>query len=132
MEKECLELLLRGSQPVVICPARSIENMRIPKTWRGAIQKGRILLLSPFERTVRRVTKDTARRRNEFVAAIANELLVPHASPGGDVEVLCRDVLTKGKKVYTLASDANDHLIALGSQLFDIEQFINRGERRDA
>ena len=26
MEKECLEVLLRGQQPVVICPARSIEQ----------------------------------------------------------------------------------------------------------
>ena len=26
MEKECLRLLLRGSQPVVICPARSIVS----------------------------------------------------------------------------------------------------------
>ena len=30
MEKECLRLLLRGSQPVVYCPARGIEKMRIP------------------------------------------------------------------------------------------------------
>ena len=27
MEKECLRLLLRGRQPVVVCPARSIENI---------------------------------------------------------------------------------------------------------
>ncbi len=31
MEKECLRLLLRGRQPVVICPARGIENMRVPR-----------------------------------------------------------------------------------------------------
>ncbi len=30
MEKECLRLLLRGQQPVVVCPARNIENMRVP------------------------------------------------------------------------------------------------------
>ena len=38
MEKECLRLLLRGSQPVVICPARGIENMRIPRDWRTALR----------------------------------------------------------------------------------------------
>src|SRR5579883_2805938 len=30
MEKECLDLLLRGNQPVVMCPARSIEGIRPP------------------------------------------------------------------------------------------------------
>ena len=28
-EKDCLDLLLHGTQPVIICPARSIRNMRI-------------------------------------------------------------------------------------------------------
>ena len=27
MERECLRLLLRGDQPVVVCPARGIENV---------------------------------------------------------------------------------------------------------
>ena len=29
MERECLGLLLRGSQPLVVCPARGIDNMRV-------------------------------------------------------------------------------------------------------
>jgi hypothetical protein len=29
MERECLNILLRGTQPAIICPARSLENMRI-------------------------------------------------------------------------------------------------------
>lgn len=37
IEKECLRLLLRGSQPIVICPARSIERMRVPTEWRDAL-----------------------------------------------------------------------------------------------
>ena len=48
MEKECLRLLLRGSQPVVICPARGIDNMRIPRDWRIALDGGRLLVLSPI------------------------------------------------------------------------------------
>src|SRR4030043_131352 len=28
MEKECLDFLLRGKQPIVICPARSVTKMR--------------------------------------------------------------------------------------------------------
>ena len=31
IERECLNILLRGKQSVIICPARSIEGMRIKK-----------------------------------------------------------------------------------------------------
>src|SRR5262245_34830509 len=33
MEQECLDVLLRGQQPVVICPARNIERLRPPAAW---------------------------------------------------------------------------------------------------
>jgi predicted Rossmann fold nucleotide-binding protein DprA/Smf involved in DNA uptake len=29
MEKECLALLLRGKQPVILCPARCVDGMRL-------------------------------------------------------------------------------------------------------
>src|SRR5713101_3288374 len=34
VEKECLSILLRGNQPVIICPARGVENMRAPSHWK--------------------------------------------------------------------------------------------------
>ena len=40
MERECLRLLLRGNQPIVVCPARSIETMRIPGEWREPLSQG--------------------------------------------------------------------------------------------
>ena len=55
IEKECLYILLRGSQPIVICPARSLERMRIPVEWRESIVKGRLLLLSPFDSSQKRL-----------------------------------------------------------------------------
>lgn len=119
MEKECLDLLLRGEQAVVTCRARSIRDMRVPAEWRAPIADGRLLILSPFESNVRRVTKDTARQRNAFMAAIANEVLVPHASPGGEVEALCREILAARKTLYTLESAANAHLMTLGARVFD-------------
>jgi hypothetical protein len=48
MERECLALLLRGTQPVIVCPARSIGRMRIPAAWKEATARGRLLALSPF------------------------------------------------------------------------------------
>src|SRR5215468_11425160 len=64
MEKECLEVLLRGQQPVVICPARSIERLRIPLSWRQPYDQARLLVLSPFVARQWRPTTELAEDRN--------------------------------------------------------------------
>src|SRR6266487_2537343 len=71
IEKECLALLLRGAQPIVICLARNIERMRVPAVWRQPIADGRLLVLSPFAAPVNRATTKLTKVRNEFVAALA-------------------------------------------------------------
>ncbi len=115
MEKECLALLLRGTQPVVICPARSIEGMRLPAEYRKPIADGRLLVLSPFAEKQRRVTAQTAEVRNRFVAALADGVFVAHAAPGGRTERLCREVLGWGKTLLTLDSPENAELIEMGA-----------------
>ena len=49
------------------------------------------------------------------VAALADRLLVAHAAPGSKTERLCRDALAAGKRVFTLESSDNAHLIARGA-----------------
>lgn len=83
IERECLHILLRGRQPIIICPARAIEGMRIPTECRAAFEAGRLLFLSPFVKQPKRVTKDSALRRNEVVAALAGSAYIAHVSPGG-------------------------------------------------
>jgi hypothetical protein len=56
MERECLDLLLRGAQPVILCPARSLRNLRMGKEARNAVSEGRLLVLSCFGDGVRRTT----------------------------------------------------------------------------
>jgi predicted Rossmann fold nucleotide-binding protein DprA/Smf involved in DNA uptake len=116
MEKECLSLLLRSTQPVIICPARSIERMRLPAEWEMPLAEGRLLLLSPFGEKLRRVTASLAQRRNEFVAALADEVFVAHAAPGSKTEHFCSNVLAWGKPLLTLESDENADLIARGAR----------------
>ena len=86
VEKECLRILLRGRQPIIVCLARSLEKIRLPVDWRGAVEAGRLLLLSPFEHRPRRPTTESAQRRNEIVAALSDEVLIIHAEPGGSIE----------------------------------------------
>lgn len=86
VEKECLRILLRGKQPIVIGLARSLEKIRIPAAWRGGLDTGRLLLLSPFEKRPRRPTVESSHQRNELVAALSDDILIIHAEPGGSIE----------------------------------------------
>jgi len=116
VEQECLRILLRGTQPVVICPARSMEKMRIRAKYRKPLDQGRLLFLSPFLDRPHRTTAQSALRRNYFVAALANQIFVAHAEPGGKTEQFCYDILKWRKPVFTLPGNANSRLLAMGAK----------------
>ena len=114
MEKEFLDLFLRGTARAVVCPARGLGNMRIPKGWKKPLTEGRLLLLSFFDDRIRRPTLSIANTRNNYIDALANRLLIAHAEKGGKTEQLCKDALASGKPVFTLDSLDNAHLVELG------------------
>jgi len=116
MEKECLDLLLRGTQPVVICAARSLHGMRVPSAWKAAIEAGRLLVLSQFAERHRRITAELSAQRNRLVADIAAEIFVAHAAPGSKTEDLCRDLLARGQRIFTLDLPCNAALVNLGAR----------------
>ncbi len=88
LEKECLRILLRGTQPIIICLARAMARIPVLGECRAAFKTGRVLFISPFEKSPRRVTRESAVRRNEVAAALADEAFVAHVAPGGETERL--------------------------------------------
>ncbi len=89
VEKECLRILLRGTQPVIVCPARSLPQ-RVPPEWRPALAAGRLLVVSAFQEGEDRITAELAARRNQFVADLADELWFAHITPGGQLDQLAQ------------------------------------------
>lgn len=130
MERECLELLLRGGQSVVVCLARSVVGMRLPAEWKGPLGEGRLLLLSPFPEQDRRVTAELARARNELVAAMADRVLVAHAEAGGKTEALARAMAAWGTPLLTLDDEANAGLLELGGARSGRATTAGRGRMR--
>ncbi|MCF8120615.1 MAG: DNA-processing protein DprA [Deltaproteobacteria bacterium] len=92
IEKECLDILMRGRQPIIICPARSLGRMKIPQKWQVGIEAGQILLLSPFEASQNRLTAALAEQRNLMVAALADEVYFGHITPGGKTARLAEQI----------------------------------------
>lgn len=112
-EQEAFTVLLRGPQPVVQVLARGVP-VRLAEPVRQAVEARRLLVVAPFGAEVKRVTAVTAQQRNRVVAALAGEILVAHAGPGSKTEQLVHEVLSWGKRVWTVDHPANANLIEMG------------------
>lgn len=143
MEREILNILLRpvenfqverSENPLIICPARSIESMRIQKEYKEPLANNRLLFLSPFDKKQHRVTAETSSVRNEFVAALADEVFVAYAAPGGRTEQFCKNILANDKPLFTFKSDDNRRLIEFGAkpmQLTDLKSYCRQTKEQN-
>ena len=119
MEKECLLLLLRGTQPVIYCPARSLEKMRLLKDYQKAVEGDRLLLISPFQGNQHRLTSALAQKRNQFVTALADAVFIAYAAPGSKTEALAKQLANENKPLLTFESSDNQNLMGLGAQIIE-------------
>jgi predicted Rossmann fold nucleotide-binding protein DprA/Smf involved in DNA uptake len=115
LEREVLAILLRSQLPILLCPARGLDHLRIPSDCRHAFNHGRLAFASPFPEKIRRATRDLARTRNQFAAALADNAWITHAAPGGSLHSLARDILSQGRPLFTLDDPANQPLLQLGA-----------------
>lgn len=90
VEEECLRILLRGKQPIIICLARAMYS-KIPPEWQKPLVENRLLILSVFP-SEKRVAADLAQRRNELVAALAEEVYFVHIVAQGHTAHLAKRV----------------------------------------
>lgn len=116
VEKMCLEVLLKGEQPIVVCPPRGIQNMRVPPEWSRPVEEGRLLVISPFGSRHRRATTTTAELRNRFVAAAADRLFFLYASPGSRTTALAEELLACGRDIETFDMKENAELLKIGAR----------------
>ena len=123
VEQECLRVLLRGAQPILLCPARSIENMRLKSAWKDALSEERLLILSIFGSRYRRSTAALADQRNAFVAALADKICIAHAAEDSKILEFAQRVLAWGKPVFTFETPANQSLFELGARQIETSLF---------
>jgi len=113
IEKDVLHYLLKGRQPVILALARGLKSKIEPEI-QQAIEEYRLLVVTPFDKSIKRITSATATKRNEFMAELADELFVAYASPNGKLQTLISQNLAKGKKIVTFDVEENLELIRTG------------------
>ena len=122
MEQECLRILLRSPHPVIWCLARGLYRQipSKPVDCRPAVAEGRLVMVTPFEDSIRHITKETATTRNRLVGEMASSVVVAHAAPGSKMEVLCHEILAAGKPLYTFDHPGNAALLAAGAKSIEM------------
>ena len=116
LEQEALLTLIQGQGGIIICPARSIDTMRVPIAWQQALSDGRLLVISPFGTHEERITARLAARRNKFVADVADRVLIVYAEPASRTAELAQTILDRGKRLLTLPAPENKHLLEIGAE----------------
>ncbi|MFC1856866.1 DNA-processing protein DprA [Thermodesulfobacteriota bacterium] len=125
MERDCLDLWLNGTQPVIFCPAKSLHNLPMGKTARKALAINRLLILTPFGNDVRRTTSRQAIFRNDMVAALSDVLFVPHASNNGKTWTTVHKAFQRNQRILSFEDEANKNLIEFGAKSFQNDRIKN-------
>lgn len=97
LEKDMLEILLKGKGPIVICPARGLEGMRIAEKTQERIEKGQLLFCTVADPKEKRITAEIADKRNRLVAALATDRKFVYVETGGNLWFLYNRVTQIGK-----------------------------------
>ena len=74
MERDVLKILLQGECSIIIVLARGMYH-KLPKQYEEAMSQQRLLIISNEKDNVKRVSEQTAHKRNEFVREIADEMM---------------------------------------------------------
>jgi predicted Rossmann fold nucleotide-binding protein DprA/Smf involved in DNA uptake len=136
IEQDCLKILLRGTQPIIHCPARSLHNMRLSPEQKQAIGENRLLLISPFSASYPRVTAELAGKRNGMIGTIAHTIFIAYAAPNSKTLAFAQSLIEEGKSVVAFASSSNPLLqeqgvVGLGdAQTLQLKEALSINDER--
>lgn len=86
LEKEVLNILLKGTSPLILVLARRMWDERhIPTLFRKPLAEGRLLVVSPVSQSIRRVDARSAAQRNRYIRDHADSLFLGALDPDGSL-----------------------------------------------
>lgn len=99
MEKDVLHYLLKGTQPIILALARGLKQ-RLEPELQQPLEQGRMLIITPFDSSVKWVTSENATIRNRMMIDMADEIVVGYSSPCGQLYTLLADY--EGREIISL------------------------------
>ena len=100
MEKEVLQFLLRGNQPIIIVMSRRMYA-KLPEEWQKPLEQERLLIISVSDDV--RQSRTNALRRNLYVAQLANDVVMPNVPPkDSSLHEIYTQIVSEGKPLHFL------------------------------
>lgn len=90
IEKDVLDHLLPGTQPVIVALARGIMKSPPPE-FCDPLAVGRLLIVTRYAESVTHPCEQSCFHRNRLMMELAEETVIAYAAPGGSLERLCRE-----------------------------------------
>ena len=87
----------------------------MPDAWKKPLAENRLLVVSPFAKSHKRVTAKLANQRNDFAAALSDEIFIIHAAIGAGTFDLAVKAIKEGEKTHTINDTENRELIRAGA-----------------
>ncbi len=94
IEKDVFDILIKGDQPLILVLARGMKK-RWTEEIKRAIEKERLLVISPFREYEKYVTQETANKRNKIMTEIADEIFIAYNSIDGNLYKLVETLENK-------------------------------------
>ena len=85
VEKDMLDILLKRKGPIVWCPARGLEGIKLSKQIRSCIDQSRMLVISRFAANSKRIEAKNSEERNLLVSALATKFMFIYIEPHGNL-----------------------------------------------
>lgn len=85
IEKDVFHYLSKGKQPIIIILARGLFK-RCPKQISELLKSDRLLVISSFDKSVKRVTEKTSIKRNMDIYEFCDELVIGYKKPNGNID----------------------------------------------
>lgn len=98
LEKDVFHYLLKGQQPIIIALARGLKK-KIEPELQKPLEEGRLLIITPFQKDVKRVTEEHATIRNKMMIEVADQIVIGFASQEG---MLKKHLKSITKSIYYL------------------------------
>ena len=96
IERDIFDILLKGRQPLILVLARCFYKKWDDKISK-AINENRLLVMTPFDEKVKRISEQTAFKRNQVIIDNSDEVYIAYSQKGGMLDKLIKENIKSGE-----------------------------------
>jgi predicted Rossmann fold nucleotide-binding protein DprA/Smf involved in DNA uptake len=90
IENDVFNILLKGNQPLILVLPRGLKK-RWNKKILENVEQGRLLIITPFGKEVKRITRTTAIQKNQTIVRLSDKIVTGYVSKNGQLDGLIKN-----------------------------------------